>query len=349
MSYLRYQFIQVGDTFKAEQETFHFHRGMTYTVSHVFNDNGKFRFFITDKYGNDVEYREYHFSPTAKTVTASEQRQMRSRLDFFWDNNEAPFVINKSWHYNFEETEFFDFENRAHFCGEGMEGVKARISRYKKQKAETGWRHFPIEGSKKLIYNKQDYYDYFKGLDMGKVMINAFYSDVQASVDHLQFMLSVPHFDESLLKIPAFLDMTDINHFIQLNKLDIHGFLKVVGEVIFDEYTLSADNKKIVYNVIEAYELLPNSFGPTGAAKLIMGKEKKKNKNVEHLSGTCTTLKQPQAFTLCDIVETFMYMNKIFVRTDDYSNGTEWRGDYEFIGSKMINQDDLIKIKNELK
>ncbi len=81
------RFIGVGDTFKAEKETYHFHRGMTYLVSHVYNDNGKFRIFFTDKFGNDVEYKAYYFEPTAKTVTLSDGRQKRAKLDFLWNNS----------------------------------------------------------------------------------------------------------------------------------------------------------------------------------------------------------------------------------------------------------------------
>lgn len=349
MSYLSEKFIQVGDTFKAERETYHFHRGMTYSVSHVFNDNGTFRIFITDKFGNDIEYKSYYFKITPKTDKASEKRQYRSRLDFFWDNNESPFVFNKSWLNKLEDTEFFDLENKAHFCGKGMEGVKATISRYTKEIVGSGWKVHPITDSKKLIYTKQDYYDYFESLDMEKVKLNGFYDSVQANIDHLYFMLTVPKFDEALLKQPDKLIMTEINYHIHSTKMSIDEFLGLVASVIFDEDYLTYDNRNIVYNVIEAFELLPKSYGPTSVAKLIMGNEKKKNQHVEHLSGTCKKLKQPQAFTLADMVESFMYKNGIFVRTDDYSSSDDWRGAYEYIGSKMIDIHELNKIKQQLK
>ena len=95
--------------------------------------------------------------------------------------------------------------------------------------------------------------------------------------------------------------------------------------------------------------MLPKSYGPTSVSKLLLGKEKKQNSTVSHLSGTCTNLKQPQIYALADIVESFMYVNKIFVTKEDYSSGDEWRGAFEFIGSKMINQAELTKVKNELK
>lgn len=344
------KFIQIGDTFKAEQETFSTHRGNNYEVSHVFNDKGRFRIFVTDKYGKDVEIvSDSDFTPTAKTVTASDNRKLRARLDFYWANHDAPFVINKSWHYNFDTTEFFDFENKAYFCGTGMEGVIARISRYKKEHTETGWKIHPIEDTKKLIYNKQDFYDYFKDVDIRDFSLNAFHYDEQEAVDHLQYMLTIPHYDESLLNLPDTDRLVNVDRYVHSEKPELDAFLKICAEVIFDESELSTENKQIVYNVIEAYELLPKSFGPTGCAKLLMGKEKKQNKTVEHLSGTCTKLKQPQMFELCNIIESFMYVSKIFVRTDDYSNGDEWRGAYEFIGSKAINTAELTKIKNELK
>jgi len=350
MGYLRNKFIQVGDTFKAEQETFHFHRGMTYTVSHVFNDNGNFRFFITDKHGLDIEYREYYFAPTAKTATASHERQKKARLDFFWDNCQTSFVLNKSYHYNFETTEFFDFENRAVFGGQGMEGVKARISRYKKQMVDERWRHHKVEGTEANFYNKEDFYKYFKNIDVvDDLRINGLYSDPQSAIDMNYFMLSVPHFDETLLTRPQTLEMTEINQYVHRTPMELDGFIDLVADVIFDEEVLSDENKLIVSNVMEAFELLPKSYGPTAASKLLMGKEKKENKTVKHLSGTCTTLKQPQIFTLCDMVESYLYVNGIFVTKDEYSNGVEWRGDYEFIGSKMVNFEKLTILKSMLR
>lgn len=343
------KFIQKGDTFKSEQETFSTHRGFNYEVSHVFNDNGKFRVFVADKYGKDIEVvNDYEFTATAKTATASDNRKLRARLDFFWKNNDAPFVINKSWFYNFEETEFFDFENKAHFCGSGMEGVIARISRYKKERTDSGWRVHPIEGTKKLIYKIEDYYDYFKNVNMRDFTLNAFHYDEQEAVDHLHYMLTIPHYDESLLNLADKSNIVNFDRYVHTEKPDLESFLKLCAEVIFDEPELSTDNKQIIYNIVEAYELLPKSFGPTGCAKLMMGKEKKQNKAVAHLSGTCTKLKQPQMFELCNVVESFMYISKIFVRTDDYGNGDEWRGAYEFIGSKAINTAGLLALKNQL-
>lgn len=229
-----------------------------------------------------------------------------------------------------------------------MEGVIARISRYKKEHTETGWKIHPIEGSKKLIYNKQDFYDYFKNIEMRDFTLNGFHYDEQEAVEHLHYMLSIPHYDESLLNLPDTPRLVNLDRYVHSEKPELDAFLKICAEVIFDEPVLSAENKQIIYNIVEAYELLPKSFGPTGCAKLMMGKEKKQNKNVEHLSGTCTKLKQPQMFELCNVVESFMYVSKILVKTDDYGNGDEWRGVYEFIGSKAINTAGLLALKTKL-
>lgn len=346
---MRYNFILPNDTFKSEYETFNLHRGETYKVSHVFNDKGKFRVFIKDKNGKDIEYKESLFSHTAKTVSASEERQKRARLDFFWGNSDASFVINPSYHYNFETTEFFDLTNNAHFCGEGYENVIARIYRRKQQMVDERWRHTEVEGSKAVFKTKQEYYDYFKNIDVEKFTINGMHYGPQSAMDHLYFMVNIPHYDETLLNLPEDLTNISVDRYVHSNKLTLDEFLKVASNVIFDEDNLSDENKQIIYNVVEAYELLPKSHGPTSVSKLLLGKEKKTIASVEHLSGTCTKLKQPQAFTLCDIVESFMYVNDIFMTKETYSSGEEWRGDFEFIGSKMINIDELTKIKNKLK
>lgn len=345
---MRHPFILPNDTFKSEHETIHFHRGMIYSVSHVFNDNGKFRIFIKDKNGLDIEFKEYNFIPTTKTMSASDERQKRARLDFYWNNPDSPFVLNVGYHFKAETSELFSLNNRAYFAGKGDEGIIAKISRHKEIKTETGYRRPVVEGSEASFKTKEQFYDYFKKIDLENFRINGLFNDPQTAIDHLQFMLNIPQYDESKLCIPSVVDQTPINWFIQRNRLNLLAFLNIVADVIFDEEDLSNENKQIVMNVMEAYELLPNSHGPTSVSKLIMGKEKKTISSVKHLSGTCTTLKQPQAFTLCDIIETFMYTNGIFVKTDEYSNGTEWRGAYEFIGSKMINTDEFDRIKNYL-
>lgn len=346
---MRYQFILPEDTFKSVYETFNFHKDMTYKVSHVFNDNGKFRFFITDKYGKDIEYQEHLFEYTPKTVKASEERQKRARLDFFWVNNETSFVINPSYHYNFETTEFFALDNKCVFLGDGYENVIGRIYRRKQQLTEQGWRHTEVEGSRALFKTKQDFYDYFKNIDVDKFTINGVYYKVQSSIDHLHFMLNVPKYDESLLNLPDDSKVIVVDRYVHSNELSLEAFLKVAANVIFDEEELSDGNKQTIHNIVEAYELLPKSYGPTSVSKLILGKEKKTIASVNHISGTCTNLKQPQAFALCDIVESYMYVNKIFVTKETYSSGEEWRGNFEFIGSKMINIEELTKIKNKLK
>ena len=334
------KFINIGDTFRAEQETFSTHRGINYLVSHVFNDNGHFRVFIADKNGKDIEILgEYFFSPTAKTVSMSAERQMKAKLDFLWNNSNTKLVINHPY-YREEEKQYISF-NKSHMYSYEYSGPTADI--YKSIKG-VGL----VEGSRANIRTIEELYKYFKGIDVERLTIDGVFYTNQADIDHIQYMLTIPKFDETVLNRPS-IEFISVDNYVHREKPNLDSFLKICSEVIFDEPDLSAENKQIVYNVIEAYELLPKSFGPTGCAKLLMGKEKKQNKTVEHLSGTCTKLKQPQMFELCNIIESFMYVSKIFVRTDDYSNGDEWRGAYEFIGSKAINTAELTKIKNELK
>lgn len=333
------RFINIGDTFKSEQETFSTHRGMNYVVSHVFNDNGKFRVFVTDKYGKDIEVlTDFEFTPTAKTVSTSNERQKKSKLDYLWNNSRSDFVINDS-NYRADDKQIINF-NKYSTSSATYSGPEADIYRTLKGSM--------VDGSRAIIRTPEDLYTYFKPFDMEKITINGIFYTNQADIDHIQYMLSIPHYDESLLNLSDTPRLVNLDRYVHSEKPELEAFLKICAEVIFDEPELSADNRQIIRNVIEAYELLPKSFGPTGCAKLMMGKEKKQNKTVEHLSGTCTKLKQPQMFELCNVIESFMYISKIFVRTDDYSSGDEWRGAYEFIGSKAINTAGLLALKNKL-
>lgn len=333
------RFINIGDTFKAEQETFSTHRGLNYVVSHVFNDKGKFRVFVADKYGKDVEVvTDFEFTPTAKTVTASNERQRIAKLDYLWNNPRTKFVINSTT-YHSDDKKVVEF-NKYSIGSATYSGPQADI--YLTLKG------YKVEGSEAVIRKPEDLYAYFKGVNVEKLTHDGVFYTNQQDIDHVQYMLTIPHYDESLLNLPESKRLVSVDHYVHREKPDLEAFLKICAEVIFDEPELSAENKLIVRNIIEAYELLPKSFGPTGCAKLMMGKEKKQNKNVEHLSGTCTKFKQPQMFELCNIVESFMYVSKIFVKTDDYSSGDEWRGAYEFIGSKAINKVEIAAVKRLL-
>lgn len=345
--YPEYKFIAVGDTYKSEYQTLSTHRGVNYIVSHVFKDNGKMRVFIKDKDNKDIEVTsDYRYSVTSKTVGLSDTRQIRARLDYFWDNPEASFVFNPSWHYNFETTEFFELSNRAYFCGDNSKDVIARISRYKKRKnIDGGWQYY--DRSEINLKSKQEYYDYFKTIDMENFKINGLHDKPQFGIDMLYFMNNIPYYDESLLDLG--LPHVDVTRYIHSNDMSFEEYLKLIAESIFDEDELSDMNKQTVYNIVEAFELLPKSFGPTSVSKLLLGKEKKQNKTVEHLSGTCTNLKQIRLFALCDMIDSYLYHTKIFITKDEYGNGDEWRDAYEFIGSKMIDLDGIKKIKNKLK
>ena len=57
-------------------------------------------------------------------------------------------------------------------------------------------------------------------------------------------------------------------------------------------------------------------------------------------------LKMPQVFEFVDHISNYLYHTKAFQTKEYYSSGTEWRGQFEFIGSKYI---DKIKIEEYLK
>lgn len=346
---VRHLFIQVGDTFKSQNETKHFHKDMTYVITHVFNNKGKILIYIADKYGKDIVFEYNRFHPTSKTVTSSEALMMRSRLDFFWENNLSPFVISKTYHYDFEKTEFIELNSKAYFGGAGNENVIAYVKRYIKSKApDRGWLHNTIEGSEVKFTSKQQYYDYFKEFSVDDFKMIGTHSQPQEYVDMMFYLLRCPQFDESILNQPEEVNNTEIDWVVHRTKPNLDEFLTLTATVIFDEEELSDDNKKVIYNIIEAFELLPKSHGPTSVAKVLMGKSKKKNSTVEHLFGTCLTLKQPQFFTLANMVDSFMYINKVFLNADDKET-EEWLGAYEYIGSKRINTKELVKIKEKLK
>ena len=346
---MTYKFIQQQDTFTSNYETFGFHKDMKYPVSHVFNDNGKMRVFITNKYGKDVELVEYMFEITAKTHSASEERKRRARLDFYWENPNSQFILNQSYRYNEETSEYFDLSSvGTTFCGKGHEKTIGGIYRFKKRITPDGrWQHFDSQPNV-FFKSKQEFYDYFKKVDLERFTLNDMFYVTQESLDHTWFIARLPHFDASLLDLATKDSQEILDNFIHKTKPNIDEFLSIVAKVIFDENELSDSNKKIIYNIVEAFELLPNSHGPTSVSKLIMGKQKKVIASVSHISGTCTNLKQPQAFELSNFVDSFMYFNKIFVKVDEYSDSEEWRGAYEYFGSKMINKTELIKVKTIL-
>jgi hypothetical protein len=307
---------------------------------------------MTDKYGWDVPKKLGSFEATGKTMTDMFKRMKTSRLNFMIESG-AELLLCKGHHYDWEKNSFFNLGLNVHYLS--YPGAIGCIEEYKIEFPKEGNRkHFTQ--SREMIYKKEEIYKYFdERLTEDewdwKFHLPGINTDVQYNIDFKQyvkdsqfplFVKTVNEFDE--LDLPhEFLQRTT-----NWAKKSFEQFESEMCRMIFDsDAENSIDDTGVIKDIMIAYRDLPSSHSATSVSKLLLGKSKVKNKNVADLEGKYAgLLKQTQMFELASAVEAFLYHKKIFATKEEYSSGEEWRGAFEFIGSKHINTKELDKILN---
>jgi hypothetical protein len=346
-------FPAVGDTWKSTVETMHFHRDMNYKISKIFQSSEGLIIFMKDKYGWDIPKKLGSFEATTKTQSDMFKRMKKSRVNFMIESG-AELLLCNGHHYDWEKNCFFNLGLGVHYCS--YPDAIGCIEEYKIEfPAEGNRKHF--SQSKQMIYKKEEFYNYFDNRLSDNDWEWRFHlpgvnSDVQYNIDLKQYIKDsqFPLYIKEVVE----LDELDLPHEFQnrtRNWTDksFQDFENEMCLMIFDSGTgNSIDDTGVIQDVMIAYRDLPSSHSATSVSKLLLGKSKVSNKNVAHLEGKYAGLiKQPQMFELASEVEKFLYHKKIFATKEEYSSGEEWRGAFEFIGSKHINTEELEKILNQ--
>ena len=330
---------------------------MKYEISKIFHVKEGLRLFIKDKNGFDIPFNDYNFEATAATLKASEEREFRTRLLFFYDNAEV-FQHSKRSLYDFENSVFFSI-SKAYFISDTK--AKAQIKKYTLDiSGKDGWKYSYDESASSYIYEFEDVVKYFKEyFNNEKEAFSGWQHNfhlphnsfkIQENIDY-QYYINTELFpiltSEEQLNLPEEINLADARDFCDNG---FTYFLDYCAQRTFDKDKLTEQHEKdIVHDILILFRELPSSHSGTSISKILRGKSKVKIQKIEYLFGKYSTIKHEQLFELADAIATYLFCNSIFKTKEDYSSGEEWRGVFEFIGSKYINKDELDICINSVK
>lgn len=337
-----------GDTFKSTREDMHFHRDMTYTVSKVLQNRLGILIYLTDKYGYDTLMEPYYFEATGKTGKAMFERQKRAKIQFMIDSG-SEFLLIKGHYYDWEKNSFYSLGHRTHYTSDAK--AIGRIRKYKIEFPKDGGRkEFDDKDAAQYIYSLEEFYKYFdKHLTEDewewKFRLPGITSEQQTAIDHMKFveMNQLPM--EHTVKLEQ--DVLEIEKRTRNWKdKSFDEFEAEMIQMIFDGGTKNyIKHDGVINDIMILYRELPSSHSGTSVSKILTGKSKINNSKVNHLVGKyATLLKQPQMYELASEVESFLFHKRIFMTKEEYCSGTEFRGAFEYIGSKYINDTELNKL-----
>ena len=337
-----------GDVYTATKQTLQFHRDEKYAIHRVFNQDGHLLPTILDKNGVEVIFKDYLFNSSAKTHKSIHDRHLMSMLEFWW--NSCGTVIH--WGGWDEESEFFEL-SKAHFCSRpsAVVGIESSI----KIQERSG------NGGYKLVRRDNDY-TYFDTKDQ---FIDFFFKKWRVDYEGENYRLHIEGLSTKCqheLNKSVYIAVIGLFPYVEgaIPEITDHGFyhdqirykwsdyLAHIHELIFDSKLSNEEFNNRVRTIIALYEAAPGSYAATAVGKILLGKGKLKNSN---LSSYWEAFKdygmtQIQVFEFADAISEYLWFHKIFIEKESYSSSTEWRGNFEFIGSKYIDRE---KLKNLLK
>lgn len=337
-----------GDTFKSTREDMHFHRDMTYTVSKVAQTLNGIVIYLTDKYGYDALMDPNYFEATGKTGKAMFERQKRAKIQFMIDSG-SEFLLTKGHYYDWEKNSFYSLGHRTHYTSDPK--AIGCIRKYKVEFREgENRRTYYDESVNKYIYSYEEFYQFFdKHLTEDewdwKFHLPGITRDQQTSIDHMKFV--------EMNQIPIFNTVKLEQNSLEFEKRtrnwrdkSYYEFEAEMIQMIFDGGTTNyIKHDGVIKDIMILYRELPSSHSGTSVSKILTGKSKINNSKVNHLVGKyATLLKQPQMYELASEVESFLFHKRIFMTKEEYCSGTEFRGAFEYIGSKYINDTELNKL-----
>ncbi len=345
---IHYLSVKPGDEFVSLSQNFYFHKGAKYKVSKCFDDHGKIVIFMTDKFGFDVPHAAGEFDMTAKTSVAVHDRMLRSRLNLYWEslNDHVLKLKGGPWsdpeyirHYELSKAHFLDKPDAI-----------AAVRRWKRVTQPDGTvKHYEDKEAFSYFMSINDFYAYFEDLlkdnndwqfNFGMPGVN---STSHTLLDFMTFMkhMNYPRYDRSLINPPA--EEIKLYKRYNVGHQLYDSFLRDMSEVIFDKKTIDQDwERNIIIDMLQLFNEMPKSFGSTAITKILLGKSKLNNaKAVPYMGRYAGKIKYDQAFELCHALSQYMFDSDVFITKEEYSSGTEWRGDFEFIGSKMV---DVVKL-----
>lgn len=360
-------FVLPGDSFVASRQSAHFKRGKAYKVKDVTIHNGYVVIAMADEHGQTVPYAEFDWDLDGKTVEKLDERRFKARLQFFFKNK----VERIAWQKNiYDLSECFDI-SFAYFSNHPdaiagisrFELVQPGISKNGETSSSPRYYYF---GEKILIKNEQEYYDYFYKLIQEK----------NASIDSALYHLSLPGGglkENAAIDAASYVRYSNLQRYDDLNPsaywyndIDLtttrdhlddsfEDFVKFLFRFImtkekgYEFENINEHERTIIQDVIDLFVMLPSSYGPTAISKLLCAKSKLDHAKYDpYREKYKKVFKQIEIFELVSSLESYLYKQGVFHTKESYSSSTEWRGRFEYIGSKYVNKEKLEELKSEL-
>lgn len=309
------KFLLPGDTLESESQNKHFHKSGKYEIKRVFIKDKKIYVTVLDKYGVEVPESAGRFKPTAKTATQMYKRNIIAIVDLAWDTEKPIFTGFR------ERSTKYELTTRAHFSGNSKAIGCVR------------W-----EGQTKYFESKEEAYKFFFDLKTESAS-DLRYNDQYDGYGHLAIiMFMITHV------FPAY--TTDLPYhkeeYYEWLKLSKEEFVEYFRDMFFDNKQTQDVVKKVITDISTLYTLIPPSYSATAVTKILLGKGKVNLTKAEPYNGIMTgMLTYDVLFELVQKIDTYLHHVKIFTTKEDYGSGDEWRGDFEFIGSKAIDKKKL--------
>jgi len=351
------ELIAPGDIYVAEKQTLQFHKGMSYEIRNVYHKGGKLIATITDKWGKEVFFLPQLFKTSSKTHANQCLRHLSALLEF-WFNTNGTFTYWKGWR---NPSPYYQVSSNVVYSGSGKntEGSVRTEMKFRNE-MNIPWETVSTE-PKFDFHSKSECIDHFFGLlknsineDFYAIHLEGLDSKVQDQLNRQTYILmnginTIPK--DKLDELSKTIIDNGYNyqgrHYGHLD-LTFDEYVTYLNELIFDNKISDKECKERVQQVIKLYVVAPSSYAATAISKILLGKGKINNSNLQPYWNIFTTfgIKQEVIFEFADKISTYLYHTGIFKTKEDYSSGTEWRGAFEFIGSKYI---DKVKLEEFLK
>jgi len=345
-----YLFLKPGDVIFSRSENSSFHRDEKYTISQCFATKRGLEIYVQDKRGYDVPLKVCDYELSGKTYDAVVERKNEALIELIWQTQATPEIflgwedipcstgeLVNSHNSRCRKSVEFIITNRCIF-GSYPKAVAsiAAVTYSKLGRVVTNTSYFEDIAEAREYLTQQIPTDMHHSLKIKDVP-----GDLHNKIVHMMFL------ELSSFPCESSIEYSEMKHYVDVpdryerqdfSDMSFLDFKKYIANLIFDKESTVGKPSAILNDVLILYRDLPSSHSATSVSKILLGKSKVKIQKLEPFFGKYTKddIRQPQLFELASRVESYLYRNKIFSTKEDYCSGTEFRGQFEYIGSKYI-------------
>lgn len=331
-------FVLPGDTFKSKEECLYFHRDITYKVSNVYQSKYGIVIFMYDKHGNERPYNSGCFESTTKTHRLMSKRQIETKLNFIWNLTGHTDDIIYHLRTGYNDYRYFKINNSS-FFGSKPDAI-VKIDEVNENGNILKTTYFNTVKEFYVFFNdlhdpKDSNFNYIK-----PIHVNV---DYQLVIDNIKFITDN---EFEVFKLPEEKNIgyswQQLNNFNDMKFIEFYEF---IFSLIFDN-DYNTRNKEVFKDILYLFRDLPKQHGSTSISKILTGKSKIKNKNIDEYFNKYPEMKQVRLYELASKMESYLFSNNVMTNKEIVSD--ENLGQFSFIGSKYVNTEKLNDIISKI-